>query len=63
LQNEGAEARMILQVHDELVFEVPPGEVAATTTLVKHEMEEAASLSVPLVVDVGTGPNWVDAKH
>ena len=56
-------ARMLLQVHDELVFEVPVGELEAVTVLVKHEMENAATLSVPLVVDVGSGKNWVDTKR
>jgi DNA polymerase-1 len=53
---------MLLQVHDELVFEVPPTEVAAIEVLVKREMESAAQLSVPLVVDIGTGANWLDTK-
>ncbi len=51
-------ARMILQVHDELVFEVPPEHVAATTELVRACMEGVYALEVPLVVDVGSGPNW-----
>ena len=63
LQNEGLRSRMLLQVHDELVFEVPTDEVGAMAGLVKAEMEGAATLSVPLEVDLGTGPNWVDAKH
>ncbi len=54
-------ARMLLQVHDELVFEVPDAELSATAVLVKRVMEGAASLSVPLVVDIGTGPSWDDA--
>jgi DNA polymerase-1 len=56
------EARMLLQVHDELVFEVPPGELSAVSAMVKEEMEGAAKLSVPLLVDVGVGDNWVSAK-
>jgi DNA polymerase-1 len=56
------QARMLLQVHDELVFEVPPDELVEIEKLVRHEMEHAAELSVPLVVDVGTGQNWVDTK-
>ena len=56
-------ARMLLQVHDELVFEVPLEELEVVTGLVKHEMENAATLSVPLVVDVGSGKNWVETKH
>ena len=55
-------AKMLLQVHDELVFEVPEAEVEATSALVKKTMENAAFLSVPLTVDVGTGANW-DAAH
>jgi DNA polymerase-1 len=55
--------RMLLQVHDELVLEVPVDEVEAVSKVVKHEMEHAATLSVPLIVDVGTGKNWVDTKH
>jgi DNA polymerase-1 len=53
---------MLLQVHDELVFECPPEEVEAVSKLVKREMEGACQLKVPLVVDVGTGSNWRDAK-
>ena len=55
-------ARMLLQVHDELVFEVPIGEVEALTELVTECMEGAARLAVPLVVDVGVGPNWLASK-
>ena len=54
--------RMLLQVHDELVFEVPEAERDAAATLVKREMEGAAKLRVPLLVSIGTGPNWVEAK-
>ena len=54
--------RMLLQVHDELVFEVPEDEREAASVLVKREMEGAARLRVPLVVSIGTGPNWVEAK-
>ncbi len=54
--------RMLLQVHDELVFEVPADEREAASVLVKREMEGAARLRVPLVVSIGTGPNWVEAK-
>ncbi|MGH7615840.1 MAG: DNA polymerase, partial [Gemmatimonadaceae bacterium] len=55
-------SKMLLQVHDELVFEVPPAELETMKALVKHEMEHAAALSVPLVVDLGTGDNWVASK-
>jgi DNA polymerase-1 len=53
---------MLLQVHDELVFECPPEEVDAVRALVKREMEGAYQLQVPLLVDVGVGINWRDAK-
>ena len=56
-------SRMLLQVHDELVFEVPPGELELMRSLVKEHMEGAAALRVPLVVDIGVGPNWLDAKR
>lgn len=63
LRREKLQSRMILQVHDELVFEARADEAARVAELVKREMEEAAELSVPLVVDLGIGDNWVDAKH
>jgi DNA polymerase-1 len=53
---------MLLQVHDELVFEVFPEEMETVKVLVKHEMEHAAELSVPLVVDLGVGKNWLETK-
>lgn len=56
------QSRMLLQVHDELVFEAPPGEAAELESLVKKEMETVHPLSVPLLVEVGTGHNWRDAK-
>ena len=62
LDAERFSGRMLLQVHDELVLEVPEQEIEAVTALVKHEMEHAASLSVPLVVDTGSGKNWLDTK-
>ena len=58
----GLEARMLMQVHDELLVEVPEGEVGKVTEILKHEMESAVSLDVPLVADVGVGENWMDAK-
>ncbi len=58
----GVKARMLLQVHDELVFEVPKGERAVAAGLVKREMEGVTRLRVPLVVTIGAGKNWVDAK-
>jgi DNA polymerase-1 len=62
LRDEQRSARMLLQVHDELVFEVPPGEIPEVKRIVKEEMESAAALSVPLLVDIGTGANWVETK-
>jgi DNA polymerase-1 len=63
IRQSGLTARMLLQVHDELVFEALPSEVAALTELVRHHMQAAVELRVPLVVDIGVGPNWLDAKH
>lgn len=54
-------AKMLLQVHDELIFEVPDAEIDATVACVKKSMESAAILDVPLVVDTGLGHNWDDA--
>ena len=53
---------MLMQVHDELLVEVPEKEVTKVTEILKHEMESAVSLDVPLVADVGVGDNWMDAK-
>jgi DNA polymerase-1 len=55
-------ARMLLQVHDELVFEVPQDEIEPTAELISEVMSKAAHLDVPLVVDIGHGANW-DAAH
>jgi DNA polymerase I len=54
--------RMILTVHDELVFEAPKEEAEAAAALVRERMEAAADLAVPITVDVGIGDNWRDAK-
>ncbi len=61
LQAKELEARMLLTVHDELVFEAPPGEKEALTALVHQHMEHAAELEVPLVVDSGWGDTWGSA--
>jgi len=55
--------RLLLQVHDELVLEAPEGEIEAAVGVVRTHMEGAAQLNVPLVVDVGIGPNWLEAKR
>ena len=62
LREGGFRSRMLLQVHDELVFEVPENEQDQMSALVRHEMEHAAELRVPLVVDMGTGRNWLVTK-
>jgi DNA polymerase-1 len=63
LREELLAAKMLLQVHDELVFESPSIELSRLEEIVRYEMENAATLSVPLVVDVGTGSNWVETKE
>ncbi len=61
LETAGLKAKMLLQVHDELVFEVPEEELDATSDIVKNTMENAAKLDVPLIVDSGIGDNWNQA--
>jgi DNA polymerase-1 len=56
------DARMILTVHDELLFEVPKARAEETAALVRDKMQSASVLKVPLTVDVGIGDNWKDAK-
>ena len=60
LTEENLQAKMILQVHDELVFEVPKNEIAAVSKLVREEMEGVYQIAVPLLVEVCSGPNWRD---
>jgi DNA polymerase-1 len=62
LETQARRSAMLLQVHDELVFECPPEEVEAVAALAQREMESVCELKVPLVVDVGVGDNWCDAK-
>jgi DNA polymerase-1 len=62
MREAGLESRMLLQVHDELVFEAPPGEIDALKALVTTAMTTAVPLRVPLVVDLGVGDNWLQAK-
>jgi DNA polymerase-1 len=62
LCREKLETKMLLQVHDELLFESPPAEAERVSKMVKREMETVRKLDVPLIVDVGIGENWRDAK-
>jgi DNA polymerase I len=63
LETAGLRSRMLLQVHDELIFEVAPGELDQVRTLVTTEMGGAADLRVPLEVSTGTGHSWAEAAH
>jgi DNA polymerase-1 len=62
LEDGGFRTRMLLTVHDELVFEVPLDEHAAVDPIIRETMESVTELRVPLRVDVGFGPNWAEAK-
>ncbi len=62
LQGRGLAARLLLQVHDELVLEAAPGDLEAVLALTRRTMEEVITLRVPLVVDTGVGDNWMEAK-
>jgi len=62
LKRAALQSLLLMQVHDELLVEVPDKEVAQVSEILKHEMETAVSLDVPLVADVGVGDNWMDAK-
>lgn len=62
LKTAGVKARILLQVHDELVLECPKNEVEQVSKLVVDSMQNAVNFSVPLVVEVGVGRNWLDAK-
>jgi DNA polymerase-1 len=62
IRKRAMKSRMTLQVHDELVFEVPENEVEAIKTLVRERMEDAHKLSVPLLVELGVGTNWRDLE-
>ena len=62
LRDAGLKTRLILQIHDELLFEAPEDEVEQATEIVTREMERAFPLDPPLAVDVGVGKNWMEAK-
>ncbi len=61
LMEKACKTKMILQVHDELVFEIPNSELDEMKVLLKSEMEKALPLEVPVKVDVGIGQNWLEA--
>ena len=63
IREEGLRGRMLLQVHDELVFEVPPEELERMQEVVRSRMEGVMELKVPLVVDLGVGESWLEAKR
>ena len=62
LSESGLPARLLLQGHDELVLEAAPDALEAVLNLTRETMERAVTLSVPLVVETGVGPNWMEAK-
>jgi DNA polymerase-1 len=62
IKREGLNVRMVMQVHDELLVEAPAEEAERVAELLRREMESAVELDVPLLVEVGIGDNWMDAK-
>lgn len=62
LESSGKETKMLLQVHDELVFEVPEAELSAIEPMIRNLMESAVSFDVPIKVDINTGKDWLEAK-
>ena len=63
LYERGFKAKLVLQVHDELVIDCPENEMDEVSKLLRREMENAVSLRVPLTVDVGIGKTWFDSKE
>ena len=61
IKEAGLRAEMVLQIHDELVFDVPVAEVEAVKEIARREMTSAYDFGVPLEVGIGAGPNWLDA--
>jgi DNA-directed DNA polymerase len=61
LSEGGFKTKMLLQVHDELLFEVPEEEIELIKALIKEKMESAVKTKVPLIVEVGVGNNWLEA--
>jgi DNA polymerase-1 len=62
LRRENLKTKMIMQVHDELLFEAPEDEVEKATAVIRREMEAAVEIDVPLLVEIGAGENWMNAK-
>ena len=62
LKREGLKAKLVLQVHDELILDAPKEEADYTAKVLKEEMEGAVSLNVPLIADVSIGRSWYDTK-
>lgn len=62
LRRENLKTQMLMQIHDELLFEVPEAEVEKASEIIKREMENAATLDVPMIVEIGVGDNWKDTK-
>ncbi len=63
LKGGGHSAKMLIQVHDELVFEVPEGDIEGEAMMIRERMERPLALSVPIVVDLAWGRNWADSKQ
>lgn len=61
LEQEGMRSRMVLQIHDELLFEAPKAELEKLEAIIKEEMENVVTLSVPLTVECNHGGNWLEA--
>jgi DNA polymerase-1 len=62
LKDAGLKTMMIMQIHDELLFEAPKFEVEKAREIIKREMEAAAELDVPLIAEIGVGEDWMSAK-
>ena len=63
LQKEHPDAHLVMQVHDELIVECPMGDAKAVRALLTEEMQNAASLPIPLTVSTAVGENWLEAEH
>ena len=62
LKDAGLKTKMIMQIHDELLFESPKAEVEKASEIIEREMEAAAELDVPLIAEIGFGDDWMSAK-